>query len=309
MNSGCHCTGTHIGLCFDNMKIRSSFWHALTTTSFAARPQCTRQFFFGRPDSSGSSTTTSLAEIAAKIRDGTYHKILVVTGAGVSTSANIPDFRTPGTGLYDNLHRFHHELPYPEAIFDLDFFRRTPGPFCALARDLWPDGVRYRPTHAHAFLKLLDAKQCLLRVYTQNIDGLEVIAGVSASKMVECHGHFRTARCIDCHTPADVAVCRNTMMLEQGRAPTCTVCHGLVKPDIVFFGEELPARYGTWVGPDTRHCDLLLVMGTSLQVAPVSHIPEYVPKSCPRLLLNRELVGDFGRSSMDVFVPGNVDDR
>ena len=238
------------------------------------------------------------------IRDRACRKILVVTGAGVSTSANIPDFRTPGTGLYDNLHRF--DLPYPEAIFDLDFFRRNPGPFCALAQEIWP-GVKYKPTKTHAFLKLLDAKDCLLRVYTQNIDGLDVVAGVSSAKMVECHGHFRTASCIDCHVPYDGDLCKKSI-LEQGQAPACSICGGLVKPDIVFFGEELPARYAKLIDQDKTDCDLLLVLGTSLQVAPVAYIPEYVPKSCFRVLFNRELVGDFGRSPRDVFVPGNVDD-
>ena len=78
--------------------------------------------------------------------------------------------RTPGSGLYDNLKRF--KIPYPEAIFDIDYFHVCPGPFYTLAREIFPTG-KYRPNCVHYFLRLLHEKGVLLRVYTQNIDGLE----------------------------------------------------------------------------------------------------------------------------------------
>jgi len=78
--------------------------------------------------------------------------------------------RTPGTGLYDNLQRYN--IPYPTAVFNIDFFHKNPRPFFELAKELYPSG-KYRPNKAHYFVRLLHEKGLLLRMYTQNIDGLE----------------------------------------------------------------------------------------------------------------------------------------
>ena len=78
--------------------------------------------------------------------------------------------RTPGTGLYDNLQQYH--IPYPEAIFDIEYFHHNPKPFFTLAKELFPSG-KYRPNYIHYFLRMLYDRGMLLRMYTQNIDGLE----------------------------------------------------------------------------------------------------------------------------------------
>ncbi|CAK0894708.1 unnamed protein product [Prorocentrum cordatum] len=102
--------------------------------------------------------------------------VVVVCGAGISVSAGIPDFRSKGTGLYDNLQKYN--LPSPQAVFTLDFFQQDPLPFFHLAREIYPG--KYAPTSAHAFLRLLQEKRVLRRCYTQNIDTLERMAGVEA---------------------------------------------------------------------------------------------------------------------------------
>jgi hypothetical protein len=117
-----------------------------------------------------SEAPEALRHFAAWIEAGHMSQIIVVAGAGLSVAAGIPDFRTPGSGLYDNLQKYN--LPYPEAVFDLDFFAKHPQPFVQLARELWP-GLVFRPTLTHSFLTLLHQKGLLLRCYTQNIDGLE----------------------------------------------------------------------------------------------------------------------------------------
>ncbi|KAG7343400.1 silent information regulator protein Sir2 [Nitzschia inconspicua] len=228
-------------------------------------------------------------------------RIVVLTGAGVSTGAGIPDFRSPGTGLYDNLQKYN--LPYPEAIFDVNFYRENPQPFVTLAKELWP-GITFSPTLTHSFLKLLSEKGLLLRLYTQNIDGLEFLAGIPEDKLVECHGHFRTAACIDCKKAADANHVKETIV-KEGKTPICQHCDGNVKPDIVFFGESLPDRFHRLVQQDIPKADLLLVMGTSLQVAPVSLIPDMV--SCNRVLFNRDLVMRI-RKRNDIFVAGDCDE-
>lgn len=239
----------------------------------------------------------TLSKIASKIKSHEINRIMVLTGAGVSVSAGIPDFRTPGTGLYDNLQKYN--LPEPTAVFELDFYRDNPDPFIQLSSELWPQVGHFKPTPTHAFLKLLDDKELLMRNYTQNIDGLEVIAGVDAESVVECHGHYRSARCADCNKKADIEVVKEKILVEK-KVPICKRCGGNVKPDIVFFGEDLPQRFHNLIRGDVKKADMLIVIGTSLLVSPVSQIPDMVGDFVPRLLINRELVGDFEVESEQV---------
>mmetsp|Transcript_39265 Transcript_39265/g.73673 ORF Transcript_39265/g.73673 Transcript_39265/m.73673 type:complete len:372 (-) Transcript_39265:139-1254(-) len=226
-----------------------------------------------------------LKGVAERILEGKASRIVTMVGAGISVSSGIPDFRSPSTGLYDNLQKY--SLPYPEAIFDLDYFREKPDAFNMLAKELYPG--KFAPTPTHLFMRLLHHKGLLLRCFTQNIDSLETLAGLPEHKIVAAHGNFDTAHCIRCHALADKEVVRAT--LEADGKPTCTACGGLVKPNIVFFGERLPDRFFTCAQEDMRECDLLMVMGTSLQVQPFAGLVGQVPLDVPRLLINREMVG------------------
>ncbi|NXG40493.1 SIR2 deacetylase, partial [Dromaius novaehollandiae] len=118
--------------------------------------------------------------------------VVCMVGAGISTSAGIPDFRSPGTGLYANLQSYN--LPYPEAIFEINFFKQHPEPFFALAKELYPG--QFKPTVCHYFMRLLKEKGLLLRCYTQNIDTLERVAGLEPDELVEAHGTFFTSHCL-----------------------------------------------------------------------------------------------------------------
>jgi NAD-dependent SIR2 family protein deacetylase len=148
----------------------------------------------------------------------------------------------------------------------------------------------------------------LRRIYSQNIDNLEQISGIDTEKLVECHGHFRSSSCISCRAPMDIEACRRKIV-DELEVPQCNECGSHVKPDIVFFGEELPPRFQQLVDDDTAKADLVIVIGTSLLVMPVAGIPSWVPRECPRVLLNRELVGDFRLGQpRDIFVQGECDD-
>jgi NAD+-dependent protein deacetylase SIR2 len=245
----------------------------------------------------------SLEAVAEYVKDGRPKRIVVMTGAGVSTSAGIPDFRSPDTGLYANLARL--DLPYAEAVFDISYFRQNPDPFYVLAKELYPG--KFYPTIAHSFVALLNEKSMLQMLFTQNIDCLERKAGVPGDKIVEAHGSFATQRCIDCKTeyPGNLMI----QAVEAGEVPHCTVpqCNGLVKPDIVFFGEALPEAFF-----QNRHvpamADLVIVMGTSLSVQPFASLPQFASESVPRVLINKEIVGDFGSRPDDVVVLGDCDE-
>lgn len=129
------------------------------------------------------------------------------------------------------------------------------------------DHFHDRPTLTHCFFSLLDNKGLLKRIYTQNIDGLDAVAGVSPDRLVECHGHFRSATCVACQTKHDIDLCKRSMV-EKGEAPSCSVCGGIVKPDITFFGEVMPRRFAELIDSDCSSTDLTIVLGTSLMVAP-----------------------------------------
>ncbi len=95
----------------------------------------------------------------------------------------------------------------------------------------------------------------------KNIDMLDVLAGVSEDKMIECHGHFRTASCTRCSRPFCGKECKR-IIVEEKCAPVCHTCAGYVKPDIAFFGEAMPSKYHRMVKQDMKKADLLIVMGT-----------------------------------------------
>ncbi|XP_029354049.1 NAD-dependent protein deacetylase sirtuin-3, mitochondrial isoform X2 [Echeneis naucrates] len=224
-----------------------------------------------------------------------------MAGAGISTPSGIPDFRSPGSGLYDNLQQY--DLPYAEAIFEIGFFHRNPNPFFALAKELYPGN--YRPNLTHYFVHLLHKKGQLLRMYTQNIDGLERLAGLPPEMLVEAHGTFATATCTVCLRKYKGEDLRPDVM--SGKVPKCPTCKGVVKPDIVFFGEELPQHFFKYL-TDFPLADLLIIMGTSLEVEPFASLAGAVRSSVPRLLINRDLVGNFSWSCRphDVVQLGDV---
>lgn len=190
-------------------------------------------------------------------------------------------------------------------MFEISYFRDNPLPFYTLAHELHPG--KYRPTISHSFLKLLADKGLLLKVFTQNIDCLETKAGVPREKIIEAHGSFASQRCIECKTayPDDLMKAN----IEMRDVPYCLTqsCNGLVKPDIVFFGEPLPEQFhlNKTLPVDA---DLCIVMGTSLSVHPFAGLPGFCSPGVPRLLINLERVGDLGFRPDDVLLLEECDD-
>ncbi|CAH1975885.1 unnamed protein product [Acanthoscelides obtectus] len=235
--------------------------------------------------------------------------IIVLTGAGVSVSCGIPDFRSRD-GIYSRLAIDFPNLPDPQAMFDISYFSQDPRPFYKFARDIYPG--KFQPSPCHRFIKLLEKNKKLLRNYTQNIDTLEKVAGIE--RVIECHGSFATATCTKCGHKVKADAIRDVVLAQK--IPLCEICHvdhretsistddfkaeeegrdyrglvasGIMKPDIVFFGEGLPDSFHTAMAEDRRHCDLLLVIGSSLKVRPVALIPGSLPPNVPQVLINRE---------------------
>lgn len=207
-------------------------------------------------------------------------------------------------------------------MFDYEVFREDPRPFYKFAKALYfPLGSdkRVEPSDSHRFLALLQKKGMLLRVYTQNIDGLEQVAGVSPKKMVYAHGSLQWATCCTCKhkvSAADIELsilegvvprCKQmavkvdkpppSLRPESSRrkrsrqqSPERRYCGGVLKPGVTFFGESLHGNVKRSLEADRNKADALIVIGTSLSVAPMSHVIDYLPPNIPRILINRNIV-------------------
>ncbi|XP_068183234.1 NAD-dependent protein deacetylase sirtuin-1 isoform X1 [Antennarius striatus] len=228
-------------------------------------------------------------------------RILVLTGAGVSVSCGIPDFRSRD-GIYARLAVDFPDLPDPQAMFDIEYFRRDPRPFFKFAKEIYPG--QFQPSPCHRFISMLDKQGKLLRNYTQNIDTLEQVAGVQ--RIIQCHGSFATASCLVCKHKVDCEAVREDIFNQV--VPQCPRCPdiplAIMKPDIVFFGENLPEMFHRAMKQDKDEVDLLIVIGSSLKVRPVALIPNSIPHEVPQVLINREQLPHL---NFDVELLGDCD--
>eukprot|EP01084_Bolivina_argentea_P105291 188498_1 len=253
-------------------------------------------------------TNVNLKGFATAIKEGKVKNIITMSGAGISTSCGIPDFRSPKTGLYHNLEKYN--LENPQDIFTLSYFYKNPEPFFTLSKELMPVDNEYKPSITHYFIKLLNDKGLLLRHYTQNIDGLEVLSGLPENKCIEAHGHYRSGTCLNCKKKYSSKYFSPQIM--NNKIPKCTQnnCNGVIKPDVVFFGEGLPNKFFDCLESDFKKCDMLIIMGTSLKVHPFAGLIHKVSKTCPRLLINMQYAAknSLSQPNRDYFLQGKCDD-
>jgi NAD-dependent deacetylase len=200
------------------------------------------------------------------------HYIVALTGAGASTSAGIPDFRGP-KGIY--VTRQYD----PERTFDIEWFDSNPGYFFEFARDFLStiDGIQ--PTRTHAFLADLERQGPL------NIDGLHQKAG--SSNVLEVHGSFQHGHCKHCGRGYAYEELKQKILTES--IPHCETCGGVVKPDIVFYGEAVHGM--DEAQSEARRADLFLVIGTSLTVYPAAMLPQLC--AGPVVCIGRGPMGAF----------------
>ncbi|MFO0683260.1 MAG: Sir2 family NAD-dependent protein deacetylase [Sandaracinus sp.] len=200
---------------------------------------------------------------------------VVLTGAGVSTASGIPDFRGDH-GLWSR--------EDAARVATIEGFRNDPRGFYAFWSRFFGGLAAARPNDAHRAIARLEDRGLVHTLITQNVDGLHSLAG--SRDPLEVHGSFRRARCLQCGARYETA--RFLEELRPGEIPTCTICSGLVKPDVVLFGEPLDesfARAESAVGS----CDLLVAIGTSLAVAPVADlVPRALDRGAKVAIVNRD---------------------
>lgn len=187
-----------------------------------------------------------------------------LTGAGVSVPSGIPDFRSPGAGLWEQVD--------PMAVASAFAFRYQPEAFFEWIRPLAHKLLAAQPNPAHGALAELETMGCLKAIITQNIDGLHQQAG--SQRVLEVHGHMREAICIRCYTvfPAKQFV---EAVVTLGQVPRCPRCNGILKPNVILLGEQLPAQVVLQAQQEIKKCDLVLVAGSSLEVTPVAEWPAW----------------------------------
>merc|ERR1719414_809724 len=319
------------------------------------------------------TNVNTLQDVVELIRKS--NKIIILTGAGVSVSCGIPDFRSRD-GVYARLAVDFPDLPDPQAMFDIHYFRKDPRPFFKFAKEIYPG--QFRPSPCHRFIRCIEKHGRLLRNYTQNIDTLEQVVGIS--NVVQCHGSFATATCTKPSCRAKVVADEIKKDIFDQRIPYCQICSkdykeptddeksnpslsngndkipsvdpeckdnskpsetgsisplnalpdpgsssnnlsatsatdpsgsssqdanpseetpcmpktlppeqpGIMKPDIVFFGEGLGDEFHKLVAVDKNEVDLLIMIGSSLKVRPVALIPSSIAPEVPQILINRE---------------------
>ena len=189
-------------------------------------------------------------------------RAVVLTGAGISTPSGIPDFRSEGTGLWSR--------DEPLEVASLMSFRTAPERFFQWFRPLAGQIFYAKANAAHLALAQLEEAGRVQTIITQNIDTLHQKAGSKC--VVETHGTMRTLTCTNCYQKYDSELYLKTF-IEEGLVPTCSTCNGILKPDVILFGEQLP--HSAWVTAQraVRQCDLMLVAGSSLEVLPVAGLP------------------------------------
>ncbi len=215
----------------------------------------------------------SLIVQATKLLKQSNHTV-ALTGAGISTPSGIPDFRSRDSGLWTKYD--------PMQVASIQGFKQNPQDFYDWLHPLLKRTLTAKPNAAHQALAQLESFGPLKSVITQNIDTLHTQAG---SKVIyEVHGHMREVTCLRCYEIYDAAVVFDDFM-ATGTVPICPACGGVLKPNVILFGELLPVMVLNKARQQSRECDLMLVVGSSLVVAPAGDLPLLARQSGARLII------------------------
>lgn len=211
-------------------------------------------------------------------------RVVALTGAGISTPSGIPDFRSPDSGLWEQA----EDMMEVASIYA---FRHRPQVFYDWLRPLLRVILDAEPNPAHVALARLEAANRLQALITQNIDLLHDKAG--SRSVYEVHGHLREIVCPACHhiIPAGPAL---DEFMAANKLPRCRRCHHIMKPNVILFGELLPMQVMKAAQLHARTCDLMLVVGSSLEVAPAGDLPAVAKSHGARLIII-----NYGETHMD----------
>ncbi len=201
-------------------------------------------------------------------------RAVAFTGAGISTASGIPDFRSPHSGLWQDVD--------PLSVASIFSFRQNPEAFYKWIYPLVCLTINAQPNAAHFALAEMEQRGYLKTIITQNIDMLHERAG--SKTVYELHGHMREVTCVHCFTvyPARAVIER---FLDDRLVPHCAHCGGVLKPNVILFGEQLLATELLGARNAASKTDLMIVVGSSLEVAPASQLPALARRNGARLII------------------------
>ncbi len=207
-------------------------------------------------------------------------RVVVFTGAGISTESGIPDFRSPGTGLWNKVKPIEfQDFVASEEVRQESWRRRFEG-------DRSMEGAK--PNNGHKAVAKLVAEGKVTGVITQNVDNLFQDAGIPDEQVVELHGNASYAKCLSCETRYELADLE-AQFRDLGRVAPCSRCGGIVKSATISFGQAMPEDAMRRAQGFTESCDLMLTTGSTLIVYPAAGFPEYAKRRGAKLvILNRE---------------------
>lgn len=234
------------------------------------------------------TTADHIQEVADLLRAS--RSAVAFTGAGISTPSGIPDFRDPESGLWSHTD--------PLKVASIHSFRQHPQAFYDWVFPLAKQILSAEPNPAHRALAELEASGIIKCVITQNIDMLHSRAG--SINVNEIHGSLSEATCTHCFR-AFSGEQIITRFLQDGKAPLCPRCGGVIKPNIILFGEQLPYRPIQAAREAARCADVMLVIGSSLEVAPARDLPQYALRNHARLVIINLTPTDFDSYAYAVF--------
>ncbi len=217
---------------------------------------------------------TNLIKQAAGLLSKAKHAV-AFTGAGISTPSGIPDFRSPQSGLWN-----HSD---PLKVASIWAFRQSPKDFFDWIRPLAINSESAKPNSAHLCLAQLETLGIIKAIITQNIDGLHQKAG--SLNVLELHGTAQSATCPSCGKKHNRDYFHQ-IITQNKEFPRCLDCKSIIKPDVVLFGESLPQEIWNVAYQECLLSDLLLIVGSSLEVSPANSLPEVALNNGARLLIN-----------------------
>jgi NAD-dependent deacetylase len=240
----------------------------------------------------GSRAASAARRAADLVRES--ERAVVLTGAGISVPSGIPDFRSPGTGLWENVD--------PMEVAHVDAWRRDPDRFWSFYSQRFASLVDKRPNEAHLAIAELERRGLVRAVITQNIDRLHRLAGTE--RLIEVHGSIDRSVCLECG--GKVPIDRVIELLAAGDgAPLCEACAAPLKPDVVLFGELLPERALAEAQALALGADLMICVGSSLEVYPVAGLPAMTHGAGGRIVLITQGPTPYD-SDADVKLDGDV---
>jgi NAD-dependent deacetylase len=217
------------------------------------------------------AVSTGAEQVASLLREA--ERAVVLTGAGISVPSGIPDFRSPGTGLWENVD--------PMEVAHIDAWRRDPDRFWSFYGQRFASLTDKQPNEAHLALAELERRGLIRAVITQNIDRLHRAGG--SRNVVEVHGSIETSSCTRCATAYGIEEVDD--LFDEAGTAVCGTCGGAVKPDVVLFGELLPESAVVRSRDLAERAELLICVGSSLVVHPVAGLPQLTLERGGRLAI------------------------